>query len=305
MTNPLDIKLNHDDVRSAIAKIRALNLRAATTDEVKELLKPLFQGYVVKAPKLSAGLKLFRSRIGEKQKNIKDFLYPPAELVRLGRANQPMAPVLYCSSSSEGALFESKPSAGATVGIAQWVTKTEALVNHVGFTPRSFTALNSRRTSAGWETESTEAEDDQANHDVAEFLADVFTQRVPADGEYLYKITAAVSEMLFADDIFNGLIYPTVAMRANADNIALKARYVDEHLQFIKAEFLRVDAVREFGFDITIIDTAKDLASDGAIQWRGRPEHWVLHHKGDRLILTAESGRWVARDVAGNIVEPE
>jgi hypothetical protein len=98
-------------------------------------------------------------------------------------------------------------------------------------------------------------------------LAEAFTIRVPKGSEEMYKLSVAIAEFLFTDDIFDGLIYPTVEMRANADNLALKPRYADKNLSFPKAEYARIDDLLEFSYKITVLDTANALAPDGTLLW--------------------------------------
>jgi hypothetical protein len=90
---------------------------------------------------------------------------------------------------------------------------------------------------------------------------------VSKGSEEIYKLSSAIAECLFADDIFNGLIYPTVEMRANGDNLALKLRYADKNLRFLKAEYARIDAVSGFTYKITVLDFATPLAPDGRLLW--------------------------------------
>jgi hypothetical protein len=118
-------------------------------------------------------------------------------------------------------------------------------------------------------------------------------------------VSVAIAEKLFLDNIFDGLLYPTVQMRANADNLALKPRYVDSNLMFLKAEFVRVKAVREFAFDIDVLDTATELTPDGTIVWKGHRDKWTLRNKDDQLTFVAENGEWVVRNAAGQIVDPD
>jgi hypothetical protein len=96
-------------------------------------------------------------------------------------------------------------------------------------------------------------------------------------------------------------------MRANADNLAIKLGYAREHLQFERAEYVRIDRFRDtdFAFDITVLDTATELSADGRICWRGRLDQWTIREPFGQLTFTVENGQWVARDRSGRIVEPE
>ena len=298
-----DLKLDMSLARAAISAIRSLDLRTESIENILELLTPVFRGYAVSAPRFEAGLKLFRARLCDKPSNLRELLYPPASKVRMGRVNRAGSPVLYCCTSRESPFFESRPSVGTTVAIVRWITTAPLLVNQVGYTANAFTALESNRRH-GWGPEPAEIPLGDGNKEVADFLAEIFTQRVSSVDDHLYKLTVAVAEKLSSDPQFNGLIYPTVAMRANADNFALKPQFADAHLKFVKAEFARIDTVRDFGYDINVLDTATALQPDGSIQWKGRLDNWILG-PGEQLIMHAENGEWVAKDLAGNIVAPE
>lgn len=304
MAGPPPFKLDLSAARSAIAAVRSLDLRSVSIEEIKDLLTPVFRGYRVSAPRFVPGVRLFRVRSCQKPTNIRELSYPPAQVVGLGRVNRPGSPVLYCCTSREAPFFEARPPVGTTVAITRWETTASLLVNQVGYTRRTFDTLGSARQQAGWGPEPADVSAGEGNEEIAEFLAELFTQQVAKGDEHTYKLTVAVAEKLFMDDLFDGLLYPTVPMRANADNFALKPRYADKHLRFLKAEFARIDAERDFAYDITVLDTATELGDDGSIRWRGRLDQWVLRNQGDQLTFTAENGKWVARDARGKIVEP-
>jgi len=82
-----------------------------------------------------------------------------------------------------------------------------------------------------------------------------------------------------------------MAMRANADNLALKPDCVDLHLSVRKVEYIGVDEADERGFKVTILDFADSFDEDGGIQWKGRRPHWVMTEKGQSCTL-----QWRIRD---------
>jgi hypothetical protein len=295
--------IDHDPAaaNAAIASIRALELQGATIEEILDLLTPMFRGYRVEAPRFQPGITLFRSRICDKPSHISALLAPPPQITPMGRVNREGNPVLYCCTSRQVPFFESRPTEGQTVTIGRWVTTAPILVNHVGYTQRAFNALQSSRKQAAWGPEPVT----HLNEAVSDFLAETFTTIIPRGSEYRYKLSVAIAEKLFLDDLFDGLIYPTVAMRANADNFALKLRYANEHTQFQRAEYARIEHVRDFAFDITVLDMATQLGADGSICWKGRLDRWVLNEPGGQLSFTAENGEWVARDTNGKIVQSD
>jgi hypothetical protein len=295
--------IDHDPAvaDAAIALIRALDLQGATIEEILDLLTPIFRGYRVEAPRFQPGLTLFRSRICDKPSHITSLLAPPPHITPMGRVNRAGNPIMYCCTSRQVPFFESRPAEGQTVTIGRWVTTAPMLVNHVGYTQSAFNALQSSRKQAGWGPVPV----NHLNEVVSDFLAETFTQIIPRGSEYRYKLSVAIAEKLFLDNIFDGLLYPTIAMRANADNFALKLRYANKHLQFQRAEYALIEHVRDFAFDITILDTATQLGADGSICWKGRLDQWVINEPFGQLNLTAENGEWIARDKDGKVVESE
>ncbi|MCK4338528.1 MAG: hypothetical protein KAW87_00865, partial [Candidatus Cloacimonetes bacterium] len=110
-------------------------------------------------------------------------------------------------------------------------------------------------------------------------------------------------EKHFSDDIFNGLLYPSIAIKARSDNLALKPHYVDKNLMIERVEFIQIISVKAFEYKIKVLDLATSFGKDGSIEWKGHPGKWYLKKKGDELILSVENGRWVARDRNGKIIE--
>ncbi len=70
--------------------------------------------------------------------------------------------------------------------------------------------------------------------------------------------------------MFGGLLYPSMAVRANADNLALKQECVDNHLSIRKVEYIRVDDADTSGFRVTILDILPILLTRmGAFSGKG------------------------------------
>jgi len=78
---------------------------------------------------------------------------------------------------------------------------------------------------------------------------------------------------------------------------------VPNYFDFVGVELVRIDAVRGFERDVTVIDYAT-ARSDGSLEWKGRGPNWKLAENGPQLSLRPEQGVWVARDQDGNIVDP-
>ena len=287
--------LSLKQIKDIIEEIRRLDLEVVDIDIIKEKLKPLFVGYTLRALIYEPGLKLYRGRVcNEKPNNIKDITYPHAKLItKYQRVNRPGQSVFYCCAGRRVPFFECFVKTGDKFILSQWKTISRLLVNNIGYLNDNIMGLQPK--SLG--------ELKEANILIRNFIDEEFTKNVNKGEEYLYKITIALAEKHFLDDIFNGLLYPSIAIKGRSDNLALKPHYVDKNLMIERVEFIQIISVKGFEYKIKVLDLATSFGKDGSIEWKGHPGKWYLKKKGDELILAVENGRWVARDKEGKIVE--
>jgi hypothetical protein len=182
-------------------------------------------------------------------------------------------------------LHEVNIQPGEFVALSEWRTTDGLAVNQVGYCTDVFQSLSATRAVPEW-GHGRDANPNQSIQLVLNFLAKIFTARVPDGAEHLYKPSIAVTELLLSGDEhvriggyqgFGGLMYPTMAMHANGDNFALKLDFVNACLSFVKAHFIRVTAVTRDRIYMTWsgIDTANALSPDGTLIWSGRCEFWL------------------------------
>lgn len=295
------------EVQRTIEELRALDLVSTEIELLKERLGTIIPGYVLNSPIIQKDTMLYRGVEWEdKPQKIVDLSYPPSKYVKsLHRAGRPEKSLFYCSMSREAPFFELGAFPGAKVAVSHWQTTAPIVVNNVGYHQDVFGTLSSNRDCPSW-GKGTEFEKlEETTAFIKQFFATEFAKTVPPGQEFLYKLSIAISELHFSSDMFGGLLYPSMAMRANADNLALKPECVDKYLSLHKVEYIRVDETDASGFKVTILDFADTFDDDGGIQWKGRHPHWVMRERGQVLNLTVENGRWVARNEKGQIVEPE
>ncbi len=287
--------LSLKQIQDIIEEIRRLDLEVVDIDIIKEKLKPLFKGYTLRAPIYEPGLKLYRGRVcNEKPNNIKDMTYPPAKLItKYQRVNRPGQSVFYCCADRRVPFSECFAKTGDRFILSRWKTVSRLFVNNIGYLNDNIMGLQPKSLD----------ELKEANRLIRNFIDEEFTKNVNEGEEYLYKITIALAEKHFSDDIFNGLLYPSIAIKARSDNLALKPHYVDKNLMIEKVEFIQIVSVKDSEYKIKALDLAKSFGKDGSIEWKGHPGKWYLKKKGDELILSVENGRWVARDKYGKVVE--
>lgn len=300
-------RLSTDDIQGKIETLQALDFKNISVDDIKKDVSALASGYMLNSPIIPAGEKFYRGVLcEEKPHKVSQLNSPPKEKVdKLHRAGKPNQPLFYCSSVREAVFYELGIHAGDTLVVSKWETASSLSVNNVGYHPDIIKKLGSDRTMPAWYNNELPKGMERDNLLVQRFFADEFTKIVPSGQEHKYKFSVAIAEQHFQHDMFDGLLYPAIAMRGNADNLAIKPMAVDEKLVLKKVEYIQVTDDSNGSYKITLLDFANSFTEDGQIEWKGRLPHWVLRNKGDQLTVAVENGKWVARNLKGEIVEPD
>jgi hypothetical protein len=246
-------------------------------DYLRRQVKLLFKGFahtsIIILPDWEG--KLHRAVPYDVRPNYKkDLWYPPIEKTKLGRANLPNNPMFYCSGDPRAIFFELGLKPGDMVVTSKWIFKDEILVSPLGYSAEAFERLNASRSCpiVVPENERHEREFNHTNIRITKFLHDLFTQKITIGSEYLYKLTAVISEMFFSLQSDCGLVYPTIAMHANAENFVLTPSLVRNRLALESAKWSRVDKVKDFSYTFTPLAYSDSFDSDGRIEWRSVPE---------------------------------
>lgn len=296
-----------NEVQHVIQELRTMDLAVMDIDVLKEHLGAVIPGYILNSPIIPKDRRLYRGvKWADRPLKTADLSYPPEMKVKtFHRAGRPGRPLFYCGTAREAPFFELGLISGDKVAISHWKTTAQLVVNNVGYHGEVFDKLSSGRDYPSWGKETEFHELEKTSASMRHFFATEFAKIVPFGQEHLYKISIAIAELHFSHEMFGGLLYPSMAMRANADNLALKPDCVDQYLKPHKVEYIRVDESSDHEFKVTILDFADTSGPDGKIQWKGRHPRWVMRQEGQVLQFTVENGRWVARNEQGEIVEPK
>lgn len=301
-----NLHLNPRDVQSAIRKLEVLDPKGASIADFESHLTPLLRGYKVVAPMIPAGLDIYRARKCEKPIRLADLSYPPAETVTaLGRANDIGEPIFYGATARAVPFFELDAQPGDYIALSKWRTIGPMMLNHIGFSsePESFKDAKRQLDSIYKFVKDTRAIGD-LNALVHDYLAYSFSRPFKEKDTDRYKLTIAISRKLLSSDFIDGLLYPTIQMSGNADNIALKTDAVDRLLNFVNVKYFAVKSVRGKEMDIDTLDSATRADLIGVLMWTGRNLQWKLR-PGELVKLVVEQGEFVAYDALGNRVDPE
>jgi hypothetical protein len=163
------------------------------------------------------------------------------------------------------------------------------------------------------------------NRELKEAFSKYFMCNVNSDESFRYKLTVAIGEMHFGsistqNTLFAGILYPSIRMWANGDNVALLPWFVDKHLVFRKALYVRIKGRTVTSIDIDYLDSAHEFDDTGKLKWLGRILAWsVPPQHAARFLAVAgpdEDGdytvakdhgpmHWIAEDVTtGQPINP-
>jgi len=300
-------KLNRTEIEEAIEKIDLADLRTISIDELEGYLKPLFTGFKTNAPIIDKGFQIYRGRICEKPHNVKELGYPLAESIKEhGRINDIGESFFYGSTAYGVPFFELDCKVGQRIALAVWKSNRKMLLNHMGFTEECKKVLNSSRNLNDiYDFAKATNNFGTLNDFVHSYLASKFVQSVETGKEYEYKITIAIGRKLLMGELFNGILYPTIAMSANADNVVLRTDYFDKNMHFVNVKYVEVTERKGVVCKTKVLDTATKVDGEGNLIWSGRNLQWTLRNKGDEIVMKAEGGIWVGYDRNGNRINPE
>lgn len=212
--------------------------------------------------------------------------------------------MFYSSMHKELVFFEVPDlKAGEEIILTFWKTNHRMFVNNIGYTEFAFKQLGAKRTLPNWgppqapgSTKATvslstipkevldKALSMDQSREIKEAFSKYFMRAVAADEIFRYKLTVAIGELHLGSIIehntqFAGILYPSVRMWANGDNLALLPWFVDNHVEFRKAVHVRIRSRTETKIDIDYLDAAHNFDPSDQLNWLGRIRKWTLQPK--------------------------
>jgi hypothetical protein len=306
MSAPSSFSPDPAKVRQVIEQIDTLDLKTADIDAISEILEPLFMSYKITVPKYDPGIYLFRGRIlNEKPKTVDEIKYPPRGIAKIGRANDHGESIFYAATARNVSFFELHAKEGQTIALSCWKTTNTALLNHIGFSSATdWVKESSRQATDLYKFASDTRAISELNASIHDYLAQRFCRDV-TDPNY-YKLTNAIARRLLKSPL-DGLMYPTIRMKGNADNVLLKADYAESSLKFISVQFVRVKGQEEFSYTIDTVDSATNYDNCGTLNWLGRDLNWKMPPGATRTFTPSPDGHagYVVTDEFGNRIDPE
>lgn len=307
------LQVTNDMRLSSLNDMKIIDLKNCDINEIKKYIRIMITGMHFIAQRFKPGLKLYRGRrFSKKPSNISELSYPQPQYIKnYQRVNCPGDPYFYCSLAREVPFFELDVIKGEYLALSTWITKTKLILNNIGYAKELFKSLHSKREESEIEKTRNNCKISDIDDKIYKYLSTEFMKKVKVGYEYEYKTSIAIAECLLyseSKDAFNldGLLYPTIMMRGNADNVVLNRNYLtQENVELKKVEFIRIDEIKEFSYKVKTIDFATEFTSDGRILWKGRTPHWIIRENGGILKVEFKNGNFFAYDKYGNPVEKE
>jgi hypothetical protein len=251
-------------------------LGSTNAAEIEEGLRAVIEYYGIINYNLGYSGPLWRARrcaFSNGFKNIKELYYPPREMTKAGRLNEPNAPLLYLSMHNLTTFEEINASNGNYVHMIGYkLIGNNKLrcgilgeITHVARSGRALTSeelgnqlnriLNSSDYEAGKSFVFTDA-----------FLSSILRDRDASKTCYVHSRTLA--KLIFEKHPeLDAIVYPSVALES-AMNLAIKPDSADRLLEILVTSVIRIRKKYEYGiFDFEILRNAKGYEGNGDIRW--------------------------------------
>lgn len=227
---------------------------------------------------------------------------------KLGRVNDISESIFYGATSINNILFELDAKVGDIVVFSKWRTNFKIILNHIGFTYENTNTLQSKRKLGkiyNFVSAKNTSRFGDINEYVYNYLSSKFAEKIPLTEEYKYKLTIAIWRKLTMANLMHGILYPSVAMYGNSDNITLKSVHANK-LNFVNSTFIEVTSqeIHKIRYQIKVLDTATSIGENEKLRWSGRNFQWKLEHQNDQLIFAIEQGQCIIRDSQGGEIDP-
>lgn len=251
-----------DDAVARVNLLKSLDLSTITDSELSKLINRYFNVIPFTSGIIRAGTEVFRARISSKNEPfnlVSDIYAPPSHLIkRYGRANKPGERIFYCASNLKLAAFEviqdlkhsinpAREVVFLTIGI--WSTKQDLHVACILDDPKvhklrqdihdSFKENQSILFNGNISTSTA-----ISNNVLLQYFAEEFT-KMEIRGDFDYRVSNYYVSSLrqanefvapkYNSDKFDGVNYPSVAMKYKGDNQAIFIESADSKLEFVTA----------------------------------------------------------------------
>jgi hypothetical protein len=282
-----------EDVRTLRETLEAIEVIASqgkTPEELLPLLNIVHCGSSLTTPCYDPGtLTIYRAVDGTQKPFSKSRVsFPPAQYVKKnGRLNAAGESLFYGSVGQAASVFyECRAKAGDIFALGCWQNTGRVLLNHMGY---SDVDINSNLPGRIWQNWMHPDVVGTRNEVLHSWQSRVFTRNVAPGEEHLYNLSIALAR--FGMDTISpsiedptrpaemaGVLYPSVALSLQADNVALRPSVIASSFELLQVQLVRVRGLPEvrnptgMGQEIVrveaeILDLAPSHRNDGRLIW--------------------------------------
>jgi hypothetical protein len=226
---------------------------ALNDDELREKIKQIHEGLSIQAPIIPADKLIFRAvKVSQRPVSKTRISYPPSDAVKtIARCNRPGEVMFYGAFNQFiSCIQELSWQPGDLFAVSAWLTTAPMLFNHLGYSAETLTNFNVSREVPYF---SNPENGSDRNWLIRQWQARVFAQPVPVGQEHLYRLTVALKEAALWPlgqpnpkglEMLSGIIYPSIAISALGDNVAILPSEVDKKMVLLEVNLLVVDSAR-------------------------------------------------------------
>lgn len=290
---------------SAILDTRLQEAVASDPTSIAQIIWDVVMGSPAHALVLDAGYHFVRARtVTERPGSLRDFGYPPADLAPLGRANRESEPVLYCASTYDTALAETKSSVDDFVAVVSYRLTQTISLNRVGYSRAAFDAHGWQSDGEGVLSPDFGSELVTPVHNALNAtIGRLFTAPVLTIEEY--RLSSEIAAVFMSGDELAGIVYPTVSRAGLDHNFAIKPVVADVCLTPVAVTLEQVVRVVDGLPKCLEVDKSRSFRDDGSIDWMGdRGKTIQLPERFPPLTFKAFPWGWVAWDPSGQRIFP-
>ena len=290
---------------AAIERINTLDLNKATIDDIDKIYSDLLIGFTIIGMNFREGISLYRAvNLGKKPMTFDEIKYPPKDKAKVNRASKEGEQMFYCSTVKKIPFFELDLKVGQRIGISNWINTDRLFLHNVGYTYEELKRLTEiYNTGFSIEGRSEELKSEN-NIKTNEHLKKAFSSKIEKSEEEKYKITIAIATILFNKPTeflhlqdCPGLLYHTIRLEDEADNIVLKPWIIDKGIvEFQQVEYIEIIDKSDNKYTYKLLDYA-DTIKDGQIQWKNLQKTWILTDESDGFVFVDDEMFTISGDL--------
>lgn len=293
--------ITESEAKQRIEQIEYIETQSTNIDVMKKDIDTT--GFQNAGMPLVRGENIYRARIiDEKPTQVRELSYPPKQDASLNRANRAHNPIFYASSGGAGAVFEVNPDPGDKIGILKWRTTEQINLNRIGYSRQVLDRFDSVRDLDDFPEKELAKTETEGNSIMRQYFAELFTQPVSVNQKHHHKLTTAIAETFLAGNSIDGIMYPTVEMWANEDNVAIETEVVDQSLEPVSAEFIEIEGRGDTEIQKSTLDTCTTI-ENGELNWNGHGPQWQLVEDNALAAFKYEDGRWRVKNPSEDNIE--